>query len=55
MKKTVTAKDGKFENSDLLIEGRHDICICPRVVPVVEAMTAIVVADMMLRNRAAKM
>ena len=53
--KTVTAKDGKFENSDLLIEGRHDICICPRVVPVVEAMTAIVVADMMLRNRAAKM
>ena len=53
--KTVTAKDGKFENTDLLIEGRHDICICPRIVPVVEAMTAIVVADMILRNRAAKM
>ncbi len=27
-------------------EGRHDVCICPRVVPVVEAMCAIVLEDM---------
>ncbi len=27
------------------ISGRHDPCICPRIVPVVEAMTAIVLAD----------
>ncbi len=26
-------------------EGRHDTCICPRIVPVVEAMTCIVVED----------
>jgi chorismate synthase len=36
---------------DLLIEGRHDICICPRAVPVVEAMTALVLADLLLLAR----
>ena len=44
-----------FENSDLIIEGRHDICLCPRIVPVVEAMTAMVLADFYLRNKAARM
>ena len=36
------------------IHGRHDPCLCPRMVPVVEAMAAIVLADMMLRNKSAK-
>ena len=39
---------------DLVIEGRHDVCLCPRIVPVVEAMAAITVADLLLRNRASK-
>jgi chorismate synthase len=39
---------------DLLIQGRHDICIVPRAVPVVEAMTALVLADCMLLQRAAR-
>ena len=26
-------------------EGRHDVCICPRIVPVVEAMAAVVIED----------
>ncbi len=43
-----------FENSDLLIEGRHDICLCPRIVPVVEAMTCIVLADFYLRNKSSR-
>ena len=30
---------------------RHDPCICPRVVPVAEAMVAIVLADHLLRQR----
>ncbi len=30
-------------------KGRHDVCIVPRAVPVVEAMTAIVIADHFLR------
>ena len=34
----------------ILTEGRHDVCICPRVVPVVEAMAAIVVEDMFKRQ-----
>ena len=33
-------------------EGRHDPCICPRVVPVAEAMMAIVLVDCWLRQRA---
>ncbi len=32
--------------TDLLIEGRHDPCICPRAVVVVEAMVAITVLDL---------
>ena len=34
----------------LAVEGRHDPCICPRIVPVVEAMTALVLADLALRQ-----
>ena len=53
--KTVTAaEDGSFSDSDLVIEGRHDVCLCPRIVPVVEAMCAIVLADALLQNRCAK-
>jgi len=33
-------------------EGRHDPCILPRAVPVVEAMTKVVLADHFLRQRA---
>ncbi|GMO61166.1 MAG: chorismate synthase [Termitinemataceae bacterium] len=36
------------------IGGRHDVCICPRAVPVVEAMAALVIADLVLENRCAK-
>ena len=35
-------------------KGRHDPCVLPRAVPIVEAMAAIVVADHLLRNRLAK-
>ena len=34
------------------IEGRHDPCIVPRAVPVLEAMTALVLADCLLVQRA---
>jgi chorismate synthase len=36
---------------DLVIQGRHDVCVCPRAVPVVEAMAALVLADLLLLNR----
>ncbi len=48
---TVNTRGG---NEDILIEGRHDVCLCPRIVPVIEAMTAAVLADMYLRQRAAR-
>jgi chorismate synthase len=32
-------------------KGRHDPCVVPRAVPIVEAMTALVLADFMLRAR----
>ena len=35
-------------------KGRHDPCVVPRAVPIVEAMTALVLADFMLMARANK-
>ncbi|MFA5771465.1 MAG: chorismate synthase [Thermoplasmata archaeon] len=45
---TVRYKDLKIES--LSIEGRHDPCIVPRAVPVVEAGAAIVMTDLLLRD-----
>lgn len=42
----------KGEKVILRGKGRHDVCIAPRAVPVVEAMTALVIADLYLRNKA---
>ncbi len=39
-------------STTIAIQGRHDPCICPRVVPVAEAMLALVLADAWLRQRA---
>jgi chorismate synthase len=36
-------------------KGRHDPCVVPRAVPIVEAMAALVLADFYLRNRAIKL
>jgi chorismate synthase len=35
------------------IQGRHDICVLPRIVPVCEAMVCLVLADHWLRQKAA--
>jgi chorismate synthase len=37
---------------DLEAKGRHDPCVLPRAVPIVEAMAALVLADHLLRNKA---
>ena len=39
----------------IIIQGRHDVCVLPRIVPVCEAMVSIVLADHWLRQRAAKL
>jgi chorismate synthase len=38
------------EPVEFAIKGRHDICIVPRAVPIVEAMAALVIADSFLKN-----
>ncbi len=38
------------ENRSLVIKGRHDPCIVPRAVPVVEAAAAIAIYDLILSN-----
>ena len=43
------------ENIELKAKGRHDPCVVPRAVPIVEAMTALVLIDHLLRNRAVKL
>jgi chorismate synthase len=35
----------------LMASGRHDPCVLPRAVPIVEAMAAIVITDHLLRNK----
>ena len=40
------------ENIDLTIQGRHDVCLAPRIVPVVEAMAAITILDLFLQQKA---
>jgi chorismate synthase len=42
------------ENVKVHGRGRHDPCVVPRAVPIVEAMAAMVLADHLLRNRTAK-
>ena len=42
----------KGEEVTCITEGRHDPCICPRIVPVVEAMTAIVLEEHFKRQAA---
>jgi len=45
-----------INNRDTMVEGkgRHDPCVLPRAVPVVDAMAAIVIMDHYLRNKSVK-
>jgi chorismate synthase len=44
--------DIEFKNTRLKARGRHDPCVLPRAVPMVEAMTALVLVDHALRQKA---
>ena len=46
--------DINMQPRTILVEGRHDPSVVPRAVPVAEAMLAIVLADLVLQNRAAR-
>lgn len=46
--------DVDLQPRSVLVEGRHDPSVLPRAVPVVEAMLAILLADLLLLNRSAR-
>ncbi len=48
IKQTQKALNSSGDIIDLNIEGRHDPCVLPRAVPIVEAVAALVLADHML-------
>ncbi|HLF17887.1 MAG TPA: chorismate synthase [Candidatus Omnitrophota bacterium] len=41
----------QHKNTTVEVKGRHDPCICPRVVPVVEAMIALTLVDAMMLQK----
>ena len=43
--------NSKGEETKIMGKGRHDPCVVPRAVPVVEALTALVLADFFLLNK----
>ena len=52
--KAQTAATKEGGTTTIEIQGRHDPCICPRVVPVAESMLAITLMDAWLRQRAVR-
>lgn len=47
--------DNNGNEVTLVGKGRHDPCVLPRAVPIVESMAALVIADMLLRMRSSQL
>ena len=47
--------NSKYEKVTVTGKGRHDPCVVPRAVPIVEAMAALVVVDHFLRSKTVKL
>lgn len=43
--------DKDLNEVNLRVDGRHDVCVVPRAVPIVEAMAALVIVDFLLRQK----
>lgn len=52
---TQSTVDSEGNETEIKGKGRHDPCVVPRAVPIVEAMAALVLADHLLRSRVAKL
>ncbi|MFC2034080.1 chorismate synthase [Chloroflexota bacterium] len=48
-KKQATVDIEKMQDSEVEIKGRHDTCLVPRAVPVIESMMAITICDFAMR------
>lgn len=51
IQKTQESIDLNHDAVELKINGRHDPCVVPRAVPIVEAMTALVIVDFILAQK----
>ncbi len=55
---TIMTKQQTIDSDDSIVsiqgKGRHDPCVVPRAIPIVEALTALVLADFYLLNRTRK-
>jgi len=51
---TQTTVDKEGNETEIKGKGRHDPCVVPRAVPIVEAMAALVLADHLLRAKVSK-
>ena len=47
--------DKSGQKSIINPKGRHDVCVVPRAVPIVEAMAALVLADHLIQNSSSKL
>jgi len=47
--------NSKGEEVEMQGKGRHDPCVVPRAVPIVEAMAALVIADLFLQNKTSRL
>jgi len=56
---TVMQKQNTIDSKGNIVEmqgkGRHDPCVVPRAVPIVEAMAALVIADFVLRDKSIRL
>ncbi len=52
IQKEQTTINTKGKEQKIIVEGRFDPCLCPRAVPVIESMLALVLADHLLRQKA---
>ena len=49
--KTQSSINTKGQNKKLKVTGRHDPCLCPRAVPIAEAMVNLVILDCLMENQ----
>jgi chorismate synthase len=53
--KTQNTVTQKGKTATINVEGRHDPCICPRAVPIAEAMVALTLIDHWMRQQSSKL
>ena len=47
--------DSSKNETSLQVKGRHDPCVVPRAVPIVEALTSLIIADLLLIKKLNKL